>query len=64
MLTLHRLRHKRHSGRLVDAKDRVSSQGCLSYSIKYQVQHGSDLYCDGGESDQAECFVLMSLQAT
>lgn len=45
VLTQHRLRHKRYSGRLVDARDRVNSQGCLSYSIKHQVQNGSDLYC-------------------
>lgn len=57
MLTQHRLRHKRYSGRLVDARDCVNSQGCLSNSIKYQVQHGSGIYCGGRESDQAECLV-------
>lgn len=56
MLTQHRLRHKRYSGRLVDARDRVNSQGCLSNSMKYQLR-GSGIYCDGGESDQAECLV-------
>lgn len=28
----------------------MNSQGCLSNCVKYQVEHGSILYCDGGES--------------